>query len=290
MSHPSPGAQPRIPPAGTTIFLFTDIQGSTALWQQYPAAMPAALARHRSLLENAIQDNGGYIFQIVGDASARPSLRQLPPWRRQLPRSGRCLPRSGRTSSRLLARMGIHAGPAEVNEADLRAGQYASSLTLSRAARLMAAAHGGQVLVSAAVEALARDFLPPGLGLRDLGVHHLKDMASPERIYQLTAPDLPADFPPLRAADGPPPPNLPAQPTALIGREAELGEIVARLRSDDVRLLTLTGPGRHRQDPHGAAGGRGADRSLRGWGLFCGPGAHQGSGIRPRRDCPDALA
>jgi class 3 adenylate cyclase len=227
---------------GTTIFLFSDILGSTALWQKYPAAMPGALARHHTLVGDAIQENGGYIFQIVGDAfcaafsTATAALAAAWAGQRAL------LAEQWLNIEPLRARMGIHAGPAEVNEADLRAGQYTSSLTLSRAARLMASAHGGQVLVSAAVEALASDFLPPGLGLRELGTHRLRDMVSPERIYQLIASDLPADFPPIRATDAPLT-NLPTHPTTLIGREAELSAVLASLRSEEVRLLTLTGPG-----------------------------------------------
>ncbi len=242
MSNPMPEPQPHTPPVGTTIFLFTDIQSSTSLWQHYRNSMPAALARHRTLLETAIRENGGYVFQIVGDAlcaaftTAGAALAAAAAGQRAL------LAEKWQDIEPLQARMGIHAGPAEVDEADLLAGQYASSLTLSRAARLMGAAHGGQVLVSAAVEALARDYLPPGVGLRDLGIHRLRDVVLPERIFQLTAPGLPDVFPPIHAAVVAPI-NLPAQPTPLIGRRAELSEITARLRSDEARLLTLTGPG-----------------------------------------------
>jgi ATP-dependent Clp protease ATP-binding subunit ClpA len=111
-----------------------------------------------------------------------------------------------------------------------------------KTARLLAAAHGGQVLLSAAAWELARDHLPAGVELRDLGEHRLKDLTRPERIFQLAAADLPAEFPPLRTLDRHPT-NLPAQATALIGREREVAAVLDILRRADVRLLTLTGPG-----------------------------------------------
>ena len=201
------------------------------------AAVPAAHARGPGppprLLENAIRENGGYVFQIVGDAfcaafaTATAALAAAADAQRAL------LAENWQDIEPLQARMGVHAGPAEVNEADLRAGQYASSLTLSRAARLMAAAHGGQVLVSAAVEALASDYLPAGLGLRDLGVHRLKDVVLPERIYQLTAPDLPDRLSPRSTRPTPRPPTSrrSLRRSSGAGRDrADYGDACARKR------------------------------------------------------------
>ena len=136
----------------------------------------------------------------------------------------------------LRVRMGLHLG-----EAQSRGGDYFGPV-LNRAARLMSAAHGGQVLLSATTASLVVDQLPEGTALRDLGEHRLKDLERPEHIFQFLIPGLAADFPPLASLDLRPN-NIPAQPTALIGREAELAEIVKRLSSKGVRLLTITGPG-----------------------------------------------
>ncbi|HEX9438485.1 MAG TPA: tetratricopeptide repeat protein, partial [Roseiflexaceae bacterium] len=133
-------------------------------------------------------------------------------------------------------RMALHTGAVEVRDGDY------FGAPLNRVARLLAAGHGGQTLLSAAAWELVRDQLPPDVELRDLGEHRLRDLTRPERIFQLVAPDLPADFPPLRAL-APHTTNLPAQPTALIGRERELAAIRDILRRADVRLVTLTGPG-----------------------------------------------
>lgn len=220
----------------TFIFLFTDLENSTRLWEQYPQAMKFALKRHDAILRAAVEGSNGQVVKTTGDglmavfASALDGLvaclnaqRALfdEPW--------------GETGP-LRVRMGLHAG-----EAQQRAGDYFGP-ALNRAARLMSLAHGGQVLLSAAAASLVVDQLPEETALRDLGEHRLKDLERPEHIFQLLIPGLITDFPPLASLDRQPN-NLPAQPTALIGREAELSEIVKRLSSKEVRLLTLTGPG-----------------------------------------------
>ena len=113
---------------------------------------------------------------------------------------------------------------------------------LNRLSRLLAAGHGGQVLLSLATQDLARDTLPAGASLRDLGEHPLRDLYRPERVFQLLHPDLPADFPPIRTL-ATRPNNLPLQPTPFLGREDQVARIVDLLSRDDVRLLTITGPG-----------------------------------------------
>jgi predicted ATPase len=198
--------------------------------------MKAALERHDALLQAAVEGSNGQVVKTTGDGlmavfaspvdgvmaclQAQHSL-QSEPW--------------GETGS-LRVRMGLHAG-----EAQPRGGDYFGPV-VNRAARLMSTAHGGQVLLSAAAVSLVLDRLPPGAALRDLGEHRLKDLERPEHIFQLLNPGLVADFPPLATLDRRPN-NLPAQPTALIGREIEIDEIVKRLTSEEVRLLTLTGPG-----------------------------------------------
>jgi len=223
-------------PLSTLTFLFTDIESSTRLWEQFPQGMKAALERHDALLRAAVEGANGRVVKTTGDglmavfASVRDGVSAcldaqqglvVEPWAETGP---------------LCVRMGLHAG-----EAQARGGDYFGP-ALNRTARLMSAAHGGQVLLSAAAASLAVDQLPDGAALRDLGEHRLKDLERPEHIFQLLHPDLRADFPPLASLDRRPN-NLPAQPTTLIGREAELGEIMRRLSSEGVRLLTLTGPG-----------------------------------------------
>jgi predicted ATPase/class 3 adenylate cyclase len=230
-----------IPPSGTLTFLFTDIEGSTQLWQTHPAAMPGALARHHAILKEAIAAHNGYVFQIVGDAfcaafslaadalaSALAAQRALcdTPW--------------GETGP-LRVRMALHSGPAQVQPGDFTAGEYQSSLTLSRAARLLSAAHGGQTVLSRSVYEQLVEQAPEGLEIRDLGQHRLKDLVRPEHIYQVAAPgSLTADFPPLRSLERHAH-NLPIQLTRFIGRARELDEIAALLAGQ--RLVTLIGPG-----------------------------------------------
>jgi predicted ATPase/class 3 adenylate cyclase len=224
------------PPSGTVTFLFTDIAGSTKLWEQHNDAMSTALARHDTLLREAVESHNGVIFKTVGDAghlvfsSPFDALAAAAAAQRALHTE------SWDIAEPLCVRMAVHTGVAE-----LRGGDYFGP-ALNRAARLLAAAHGGQILLSMATAELVRDHLPPDLTLRDLGAHRLRDLTRPERIFQLIAPALPTNFPPLSTLDHRPH-NLPAQPTPLIGREWELTNICNLLGRDDVQLVTLTGPG-----------------------------------------------
>jgi predicted ATPase/class 3 adenylate cyclase len=226
--------------AGTVVFLFTDIEGSTLLWQKQPSAMRDALAQHHAILRTAIEGHGGSVFQVVGDGvcaafgTAQRAVAAAVAAQRAL--AGEAWGATGP----LRVRMALHAGPAVSQHRDASAGAYASGLTLSHVSRLLSAGHGGQVLLSAAARGLTAGDLPPGAGLRDLGVHRLRDLPLPEHIYQLTAPGLAGEFPPLRTA-GPPAGNLPALLTSFIGRRRELAELARVLES--TRLLTLTGSG-----------------------------------------------
>ena len=139
-------------------------------------------------------------------------------------------------SGTLRVRMALHTGAAEERDGDY------FGPPVNRVARLLSAAHGGQVLLSLPTQELVRDQLPAGTSLRDLGEHRLKDLFRPERVFQLLAPELPSEFPPLRTLDAYRN-NLPLQPTPLIGREKEVAEVCQRLSRPEVRLLTLTGAG-----------------------------------------------
>ena len=213
-------------PSGTVTFLFTDVEGSTRLWQHDEPAMRAALARHDELLSRVIADHGGTVFSTMGDGvaaafasataaigAARAAQRTLTdePWP---------------TAAPIRVRMGLHTGEAEV-----RGGDYFGT-AVNRAARLMAVGHGGQVLCSAATAELAGD----AVELVDLGEHRLRDLDRAMRVFQAG----PASFPPLRSLDALPG-NLPALATSFVGRHAELVAIAAQVH--EARLVTLTGVG-----------------------------------------------
>jgi class 3 adenylate cyclase/predicted ATPase/Tfp pilus assembly protein PilF len=239
-----PHAHP-LPPTGTVTFLFTDIEGSTALWEQHPAAMQAALARHDALLRDAIESNAGCIVKSTGDgvhaafSVAADALEASLAVQRALQsaRSGAPDPNSAAfcdpLPDGLKVRMGLHTGAAE-----LRDGDYFGS-PVNRAARIMSVAHGEQLLLSTATEERVRGQLPPGVILREMGEHRLKGLVNPERLLQVVAPGLRADFPPLASFNGH---SLPAERDAFVGRRDSLSELARRFR-DGARLVSVLGIG-----------------------------------------------
>jgi predicted ATPase/class 3 adenylate cyclase len=224
------------PASGTVIFLFTDVEGSTRLWERFPQAMKAALERHDRVLQAAVAASSGQVVKTTGDgmmavfSSATAAVRACLTAQRDLAAEP-----WGPTGP-LRVRMGLHAG-----EAATRSHDYFGP-AVNRTARIMAVGHGGQVLLSAAAASLVADQLPEEADLRDLDIHRLKDLGRPERLFQLVHPDLADGFPPLATLDRRPN-NLPTQTSTFVGRDAELEEIGRRLGDEAVRLLTLTGPG-----------------------------------------------
>jgi predicted ATPase/class 3 adenylate cyclase len=208
------------PPSGVVTFLFTDVEGSTRRWEADADAMRAALAAHDEVLRSAIQAHGGWLFKHTGDgvcaafSSPKAAVDAAVAAQREL---------------ELPVRMGIATG-----EADLRDTDYLGAV-LNRAARVMAAGHGGQILLADSTAGLLS-----GVDLIDLGPRRLRDVPMPVGVFQVRAAGLRTDFPPLRALDTSPG-NLRPATTSLIGRESEVGEIQAAVKAH--RLVTLTGVG-----------------------------------------------
>jgi predicted ATPase/class 3 adenylate cyclase len=213
-------------PSGTVTFLFTDIEGSTQLWESAPEAMRSALERHDAMARSAIDAHGGYVFATGGDgfcvafgraADALSAAVEL-----QEALAGERWPEG----AVIRARMGVHAG-----EASERDGNYFGT-AVNRAARLMATAHGGQLVCSKTAAALA----DPGVGLVSLGEHRLRDLAAAETVFQVGE----GAFPPLRSVDAVPT-NLPTMRTELIGRSDEVDALAELVAGE--RLVTFTGTG-----------------------------------------------
>jgi predicted ATPase/class 3 adenylate cyclase len=223
-------------PTGTLAFLFTDIVGSTQLWERQPQAMEPALARHDALLRQAIEADGGQVVRSAGDAFHAVFTTVAAALDAALAIQHSLAAELWGSIGSIQVRVAVHVGAAQ-----LRDGDYYGP-PLNRVARLLDAGHGRQILLSLSAQELVYDQLPPGVSLRDLGEHRLKDLGRPEHIFQVVAPDLPAEFPALRTLDAYRH-NLPAQATPLIGREVEVVAICDLLRQPATRLLTLTGPG-----------------------------------------------
>ena len=221
-------------PTGTVTFLFTDIEGSTALWEQDSARMSQALAAHDAIVRSAVEARHGTVVKMIGDGvhavfddavdalAATVDMQQV------------FADPTATSGVALHVRCGLHAGVVERRDNDY----FGSSV--NRAARIMSAAHGGQVLLSETVVDCVRDVLPAAVSLRDLGKVRLKDLSTSEHVYQVVHADLRREFPALRSLEATPN-NLPQQATSFIGRVKELVELKRLLT--DTRLLTLTGSG-----------------------------------------------
>ncbi len=221
-------------PTGIVTLLFTDIEGSSRLWEEHPAAMSEALGRHDELVRKTIGDHSGHVFKTVGDAFcaafttatdavlAAAAVQHViwdEPWPEQC---------------EIRVRIALHTG-----ECVERSGDYFGP-TVNRIARLVSSAHGGQTVVSRVTADLVRDGLPPGATLQNLGILRLKGLGQPEQVFGLQADDLPSEFPALalvQREDG----DMPAELTRLIGRDRLVTDLIDQVRT--TRLISLIGPG-----------------------------------------------
>src|SRR3970282_642850 len=210
---------------GTVTFLFTDIEDSTRLGEEHPEARKRALGRHDAVLRAAIGTNRGHIFKTVGDAfdavfpTAPGALAAALAAQRALSAEPWEVPGG------LRVRMALDTGVAEERDEDY------FGPTLNRTARLLAAAHGGQILLSRTTYELMRDALPADVTLRDRGEHRLKNLTRPERIFQVVAAGVPGDFLPIKSLNTLPN-NLPIQLTSFVGREREIASVKHHLAAD----------------------------------------------------------
>jgi predicted ATPase/class 3 adenylate cyclase len=221
-------------PTGTVTFLFTDLESSTRLWEDYPEAMRDALAQHDALLNRAVETHTGQVIKGTGDGLHAVFTTADAAGMAAVAGQQALLRASWGPVGALRVRMALHTGVA-----DQRGTDYFGPV-LNRAARLAEVAHPGQVVCSQATADLLRDSLPPSVSLRDLGRHRLRDLSRPEVVFEIHHPDLPADFPPLQTLDAFPG-NLPTERTPLIGRSRELARLTGLL--DQHRLVTITGVG-----------------------------------------------
>ena len=221
-------------PSGTLTFLFTEVQDAPRLWDEYPDVMHNAMARHDELFRDAVTSHDGFVLRTTGDgfhavfATAHDAVTGAVAAQTEL------LADDWNITGTVRVRMGIHTG-----EAEYRDGDYSGS-AVNRAKRLMSVAHGGQIVVSSVTEELLHDVAPEKYGFVDLGEHRLRDLGSPERLFQVAHPDLEREFAPLRTADSLPG-NLPLPASSFVGREVELVRVADALAAS--RVVTLTGVG-----------------------------------------------
>ncbi|HMS32447.1 MAG TPA: tetratricopeptide repeat protein [Ignavibacteria bacterium] len=225
-------------PTGKVTFLFTDIEGSTKLSQEYPESLQSALEKHYAVMHKAVESNNGFVFEIVGDAfccafeKAEDAVKAAVDAQIEL---GKIKWKD----AEIKIRIGIHSGNAEwIND------KYMGYITLARTARVMSSGYGEQILISDSTYELCRDKFDAvkekNIVFRDLGERRLKDVIQPIRLFQIVSEGLREEFPSLKTLDARPN-NLPVQLTSFIGREKDISAIKEILKS--TRLLTLTGPG-----------------------------------------------
>jgi len=227
-------------PSGTVTFLFTDIEGSTKLSQQYPDAMPRLLARHHEILDQAIASHNGFTFEIVGDSYAVAFHNASNALEAALDIQ-RALCKEAWSPAPIKVRMGIHIGTAQLEIAAEQL-RYSGYATIATSQRVMSVGHGGQILLSQITIDFLNNKLPADVQLKDMGERRLKDVLQPVHLYQLTTSDLPSDFPPLNTLEVVNH-NLPTQLTAFLGREAELASLQTLLSDSNNRLITIVAPG-----------------------------------------------
>ena len=220
-------------PTGTVTFLFSDIEGSTRLWEAHPETMKVALAEHDNIVRSAIESVTGYVFSTSGDAFSAAFKRPASAIEAAIS-AQQSLEKLAGVEPAIRVRMAVHTGAG-----DERDGDYFGP-ALNRTARLLSIGHGGQILVSLATEELLQDSLAEDVSLRDLGDHRLKDLSRPQRVFQLDHPALDAEHPPLRSLDAFSH-RLPVQLTSFVGREEELEEVAKLIRG--ARMVTLAGVG-----------------------------------------------
>jgi predicted ATPase/class 3 adenylate cyclase len=217
-------------PSGEVTLLFTDIEGSTRLWEAHPREMAVALARHDRLVRELIEGASGYVFKTVGDAfcAAFASASSAVTTASEVQRAVSVEPWPAETP--IHVRMALHSGGCEERDGDY------FGPPVNRVARLLAVAHGGQTLLSGTTRELVYAVMDASVSMRDLGQHRLKDLSVAEHVYQLGS----EDFPPLRSLYRT---NLPVVATPFVGRDREIEQVAALLARPDVRLVTLTGAG-----------------------------------------------
>ena len=227
------------PPTGTVTFLFTDIEGSTSMAQKLPGTIQPVLTRHYAILRDAVESHRGLVFQATGDGLCAAFVAVEDAVHAAL-HGQHALTQEPWEHEPVKVRMGIHTGTAEAVTAPGGSVTYTGYLTLTRAQRVMAVARGGQILLSSASANLMPGAAGGSISLRDLGRQRLKSLAEPEHIWQVVAPGLQDDFPPLPSLNATPN-NLPIQLSSFIGREREMREVRESLSRH--RLVTLAGPG-----------------------------------------------
>ncbi|MBT8201696.1 MAG: adenylate/guanylate cyclase domain-containing protein [Acidimicrobiia bacterium] len=223
-------------PSGVLTLLFTDIEQSSRLWDEHRSDMAVALVRHNELLKSIIAEHQGFVVKDKGDGFFAAFVAPADAVRCVVDAQRRLRAESWPDPVDIKVRMGLHTGAVEAHEGDYH------GPTVNQVARIEGLAHGGQVLLSETTVALLGGDLPDGVGTRDLGAHTLKGISQPARVYQLTAPDLPEEFPPLVSSHAVGVP-LPDFPTSFVGREDDRRALAGYFTGNGTRLVTLLGPG-----------------------------------------------